>query len=99
MLQEVHCSKNTTDSWTGEWGYKALFSCCSSSKAGVFNNNFNLNVIKTLQDPNGRFIICDIEADGNLLTLPISTLPTRMILISLTPFLTASLVSSAMMLW
>ena len=35
----------------------------------LFNNNFNLNVIKTLQDPNGRFIICDIEADGKLLTL------------------------------
>ena len=72
MLQEVHCSENTTDSWTREWGYKALFSCCSSSKAGVSilcNNNFNLNVIKTLQDPNGRFIICDIEADGKLLTL------------------------------
>ena len=72
MLQEVHCSENTTDSWTSEWGYKALFSCCSSSKAGVSilcNNNFNLNVIKTLQDPNGRFIICDIEADGKLLTL------------------------------
>ena len=72
MLQEVHCSENTTDSWTSEWGYKVLFSCCSSSKAGVsilFNNNFNLNVIKTLQDPNGRFIICDIEADGKLLTL------------------------------
>ena len=72
MLQEVHCSENTTDSWTCEWGYKALFSCCSSSKAGVSilcNNNFNLNVIKTLQDPNGRFIICDIEADGKLLTL------------------------------
>ena len=72
MLQEVHCSENTTDSWTRELGYKALFSCCSSSKAGVSilcNNNFNLNVIKTLQDPNGRFIICDIEADGKLLTL------------------------------
>ena len=53
MLQEVHCSENTTDSWTSEWGYKALFSCCSSSKAGVsilFNNNFNLNVIKTPQE-------------------------------------------------
>ena len=53
MLQEVHCSENTSDSWTSEWGYKALFSCCSSSKVGVgilFNNNFNLSVIKTLQE-------------------------------------------------
>ena len=42
MLQEVHCSEGTTDTWTCEWGYKALFSGCSSSKAGVctlFNNN------------------------------------------------------------
>ena len=53
MLQEVHCSENTSDSWTSEWGYKALFSRCSSSKVGVsilFNNNFNLSVIKTLQE-------------------------------------------------
>jgi len=72
MLQEVHCSENTTDIWSCEWGYKALFSCCSSNKAGVgilFNNNFNLSVSKISVDPNGRFIICDIEADGKLLTL------------------------------
>ena len=72
MLQEVHCSENTTDMWTCEWGYKALFSCCSSNKAGVgilFNNNFNLNINKIFLDPNGRFIICDIEADGKLLTV------------------------------
>ena len=72
MLQEVHCSENTTDIWTCEWGYKALFSCCSSIKAGVsilFNNNLNLNIIKTLLDPNCRFIISDIEADSKLLTL------------------------------
>ena len=35
MLQEVHCTQDTTDIWTCEWGYKALFSCCSSKKAGV----------------------------------------------------------------
>ena len=72
MLQEVHCSAKTTDIWTCEWGYKALFSSCTSNKAGVsilFNNNFNLNILKILQDPDGRFIICDIEADGKMLTL------------------------------
>ena len=72
MLQEVHCSENTTDMWTCEWGYKTLFSCCSSNKAGVgilFNNNFNLSISKIFLDPNGRFIICDIEADGKPLTL------------------------------
>ena len=72
MLQEVHCSNEITDSWSAEWGYKALFSCCSSRKAGVailFNNNFNLQILKLLTDPEGRFIICDIKADGKVLTL------------------------------
>ena len=70
MLQEVHCSENTADLWACEWGYKTLFSCCSSSKAGVsilFNNTFNLQFLKVFSDPNGRFIICDIEANNKLL--------------------------------
>ena len=53
-------------------GYKALFSRCSSQKAGVcilFNNNFNLQIHKYFLDPKGRFIICDIVADGKSHTL------------------------------
>ena len=72
MLQEVHCSEGTMDIWTCEWGYKALFSGCSSSKAGVcilFNNNFNLQIHKVFSDPNGRFIICDIVAESKRLTV------------------------------
>ena len=72
MLQEVHCSENTADLWACEWGYKTLFGCCSSNKAGVsilFNNNFNLQILKVFSDPNGRFIICDIEANSKPLTL------------------------------
>ena len=70
MLQEAHCTENTTDIWTNEWGYKTLFSCCSSNKAGVgilFNNNFK--ILKAFVDPNGRFVICDIETNSKLLTL------------------------------
>ena len=36
----------------------------SSSKAGVgivFNNNFQLNILKCYTDPEGRFIIVDVE--------------------------------------
>ena len=72
MLQEVHCSEGTMDIWTCEWGYKALFSGCSSSKAGVcilFNNNFNPQIHKVFSDPNGRFIICDIVAESKHLTV------------------------------
>ena len=70
MLQEVHCSENTADLWACGWGYKTLFGCCSSNKAGVsilFNNT--LQILKVFSDPNGRFIICHIEANSKLLTL------------------------------
>ena len=72
MLQEVHCSQDTTDICICEWGYKALFSCCSSNKAGVgilFNNNFNFQIHKVFSDPNGRFLICDIVAESKRLTV------------------------------
>ena len=72
MLQEAHCTENTTDIWTSEWGYKTLFSCCASNKAGVgilFNNNFNLKILTVFVDPNGRSVICDIETNSKLLTL------------------------------
>ena len=67
MLQEVHCSNDMTDIWCAEWGYKSLFSCCSSRKPGVsilFNNNFQMHILGTFIDPEGRFIICDLRADG-----------------------------------
>ena len=31
-LQEVHCSENKIPVWSAEWGYKTLFSCCTSKK-------------------------------------------------------------------
>ena len=55
-----------------EWGYQALFSCCSNKKAGVailFNNNFAFQIAKSYVDPEGRFIICDIITNGKQITL------------------------------
>ena len=72
MLQEMHCSENTISVWSAEWGYKALFSCCTSAKGGVailFNNNFDLQLLRTYLDPNGRFIICDITAEKKCMTI------------------------------
>ena len=72
MLQEVHCSENTISLWAAEWGYKTLFSCCTSAKGGVailFNNNFDLQLLRTYLDPNGRFIICDITAEKKCKTI------------------------------
>ena len=56
FIQEAHCTENNMHDWRAEWaGYQALFSCCSSRKAGViilFNNiyfqlsNFE-NILRT----------------------------------------------------
>ena len=72
FLQEVHCSDDTISTWSAEWGYKSLFSCCSSAKGGVailFNNNFCFQILRTYSDVNGRFIICDVKSEGKYITL------------------------------
>ena len=64
--------RSNKNDWRAEWGYQALFSCCTSKKAGVailFNNNFTFQISKTYFDPEGRFIICDLTVNGKQLTL------------------------------
>jgi len=72
LLQETHCSENTTATWSSEWGSKTLFSCCSSSSGGVailFNNNFAFQLERSYSDPKGRYIISDIGTNGRHFTL------------------------------
>ena len=72
MLQEVHCSTETSDLWSTEWGYHSLFCSFSRRKSGVcilFNNNFELKVLKTFMDNEGRYILCDMMANGKNITL------------------------------
>lgn len=72
MLQEVHCSENTSVMWSAEWGYKTIFSGHDSARCGVailFNNSFSFKIQKSFSDPNGRFIICDIESEKKLITI------------------------------
>jgi len=71
-LQEVHRVKENIPMYLAEWGYQGLFSCYSSSKAGVcalFNNNFNLQIQKASCDPGGRFFACDIKVEQINITL------------------------------
>lgn len=53
-------------------GYSAIFTNFSSSRAGVsilFKNNFHFQISKYFVDPEGRFIISDIEIQDKTLTL------------------------------
>ena len=50
FIQEMHCTEDNKNHWPAEWGYLALFSCCTSKKAGVailFNNNLTCQISKT----------------------------------------------------
>ena len=72
FIQEAHCTENNMHDWRAEWGYQALFSCCTSKKAGViilFNNNFAFQISRTYCDPGGRFIVCDMTTNSKQLTL------------------------------
>ena len=43
FIQEARCTENYMHDRRAEWGYQALFNCCSGKKAGViilFNNTF-----------------------------------------------------------
>ena len=72
FLQEVHSTKETEPYWHSEWGYSTIFTTFSSSKAGVailFNNNFQFQILKHFADPEGRFIITDIDTGDKIMTL------------------------------
>ena len=72
FLQEVHCKKDKEHIRSAERGYSAKFSSFSSASAGVcvlFNNNFNLQILKSFSDPEGRFVMVDIKLENKILTL------------------------------
>ena len=71
FVQETHSTNESGIYWRSEWGYSTIFTELSSSKAGVgilFNNNFQFNILKCYTDPEGRFIIVDVETEENILT-------------------------------
>ena len=64
MLQETHFTKENENIIEAEWGFKYIFSNCSSQSCGVaflFNNNFQFVIKNTVCDENGRYIICELE--------------------------------------
>ena len=72
MLQEVHCSEKSNPMWSPEWGYRSILSGLDSNQSRVavlFNNTFDFKIKKSFLDPNGRYIICDIETDNKYITL------------------------------
>ena len=70
--QETHSTNESRIYWPSQWGYSTIFTEFSSSKADVgilFNNNFQFNILKCCTDPEGRFIIVDVETEEKISTL------------------------------
>ena len=64
LLQETHSTKETEHLWRSEWGGSILFSHGKSNARGVcilLKNNINYNLINTISDDEGRYLILDIE--------------------------------------
>ena len=71
-LQDIHCRPECENMWRNEWGFKGIFSPHRSDSRGVailFNNNFEFKVHKKEIDPEGNFIVIDLEVDNRRITL------------------------------
>ena len=71
-LQDVHWDKNIESRVRAEWGLECFFSSFKSNARGVailFNNNFEFNVHRSCNDPNGNFLALHIEVSDMNITL------------------------------
>lgn len=73
-LQDVHIDRNMYSYVKSEWGYKLVLSAKEgvTSSRGVtilINNNFACDIGRVLTDPNGNFIIMELNISGKSLTL------------------------------
>ena len=67
----MHSTNETEPYWHSEWGYSTIFTTISSSRAGgaiMLNNNFQFQILKHSADPEGRFIIADIDTGDKIMT-------------------------------
>lgn len=72
FLQETHSVPSDTKIWNSEWGAKIFYAHGRSNSKGVailFKRGFNLKVIKTIPDPEGRFLVLQVLVEGEILTL------------------------------
>lgn len=80
LLQETHSSPENGFLWAREWGGQAFFSHGSSGSKGVailVDRDFDLQVISTIKDTEGRFLGLDVRCGGQTLTISSIYAPTQ----------------------
>ena len=71
FLQETHSTVNDITCWNNEWDSKAIWSHGTSNSKGtaiLFHSKFDCSIIKSVADPNGRYIIVDIKVSDKIFT-------------------------------
>ena len=72
LLQETHSSTNMEMIWKSEWGGDIIFAHGTGAARGaciLFKNSVAKSIHNTILDPNGRYVIIDMEIDDVRFTL------------------------------
>ena len=72
FLQETHTTAEAETIWKLDWGKEAVFAHGSGAARGtciLFRQSINKKIYKEITDPNGRYIILDMEHEGLRMTL------------------------------
>lgn len=65
-LQETHCSEQLKNEWKREWGGECFLTTFSSESRGsaiLFKRNLGYNVNKSMIDPDGRYVLLEVNID------------------------------------
>lgn len=72
ILVDVHSTKEVEHIWQSEWGFKAVFSLGTSTSRGIavlFRNTFSFELLHSVSDANGNYVILDIKTQEQQFTL------------------------------
>ena len=72
LLQETHSTEKVEKLWEMEWGNKIEWLHGTNRSKGLailLKNNLNYDLIKTYQDPHGRFLFLEIKVKNSCLTI------------------------------
>ena len=72
LLQETHWKAEQENWIRSQWGYECYVAGNNTASRGVavlFKNNFEYKVHNVMKDPEGRYILIDIEMLDNRFTL------------------------------
>ena len=72
FLQETYCSEKNENTWKNEWNGNIVYAHGSNHSKGtmiLFKSGFDCKIIQQKCDSNGRFIILEIEVEGNVFIL------------------------------